>query len=65
MLLAAAAQVLRKSKMRVEKRELAYLDTFGQSTVISLLEANEIQQPFTRIASGGVRDAYDIFKALA
>jgi len=42
----------------------AYLDTFGQSTVISLLEANEIQQPFTRIASGGVRDAYDIFKAL-
>lgn len=49
---------------RRKKRELAYLDTFGQSTVISLLEANEIQQPFTRIASGGVRDAYDIFKAL-
>ena len=64
MLLAAAAQVLPKSKMLVEKRELAYLDTFGQSTVISLLEANELQQPFTRIASGGVRDAYDIFKAL-
>jgi len=49
---------------RRKKRELAYLDTFGQSTVISLLEANEIQQPFTRIASGGVQDAYDIFKAL-
>ena len=32
--------------------------------MISLLEANELQQPFTRIASGGVRDAYDIFKAL-
>jgi isopentenyl-diphosphate delta-isomerase len=49
---------------RRKKREMAYLDDFGQSTVISLLEANEVQQGFTTIASGGVRNAYDIFKAL-
>lgn len=49
---------------RRSKRELAYLDSYGQSTVISLLEANEVPHPYERIASGGVRDAYDIFKAL-
>jgi len=49
---------------RRKKREMAYLDHFGQSTVISLLESNEVKQAFTRIASGGIRDAFDIFKAL-
>ncbi|MGX7164121.1 type 2 isopentenyl-diphosphate Delta-isomerase [Enterococcus massiliensis] len=49
---------------RRKKRELAYLDDWGQSTVISLLEANEINQHFTTVASGGIRNAYDIFKAL-
>ena len=43
---------------------MAYLNHFGQSTVISLLEANEVQHSFTTIASGGIRDAFDIFKAL-
>ena len=40
------------------------MNHFGQSTVISLLEANEVQHSFTTIASGGIRDAFDIFKAL-
>lgn len=48
---------------RRKKRELSYLDDWGQSTVISLLEAQEFDQ-LTILASGGIRDAYDIFKAL-
>ena len=48
---------------RRKKRELSYLDDWGQSTVISLLEAQEFD-PLTILASGGIRDAYDIFKAL-
>lgn len=48
---------------RRKKRELSYLDDWGQSTVISLLEAREIED-LTLLASGGIRDAYDIFKAL-
>lgn len=51
---------------RREKQELDYLSNWGQSTVISLLEANEVKLPenFTLLASGGIRNAYDIFKAL-
>lgn len=48
---------------RRKKRELNYLDDWGQSTVISLLEAQEVDE-LTLLASGGIRDAYDIFKAL-
>ncbi|MGH1648428.1 type 2 isopentenyl-diphosphate Delta-isomerase [Enterococcus gilvus] len=48
---------------RRKKRELSYLDDWGQSTVISLLEAQAISD-MTILASGGIRDAYDIFKAL-
>lgn len=48
---------------RRKKRELDYLSDWGQSTVISLLEAQEIED-LTLLASGGIRDAYDIFKAL-
>ncbi|MBO0451766.1 type 2 isopentenyl-diphosphate Delta-isomerase [Candidatus Enterococcus murrayae] len=48
---------------RRKKRELNYLDDWGQSTVISLLEAQEFDD-LTILASGGIRDAYDIFKAL-
>lgn len=48
---------------RRKKRELDYLDDWGQSTVISLLEAQTIDD-MTILASGGIRDAYDIFKAL-
>lgn len=51
---------------RRKKQELDYLANWGQSTVISLLEANEVAFPdsATLLASGGVRNAYDIFKAL-
>lgn len=48
---------------RRKKRELSYLDDWGQSTVISLLEAQNLNE-LTLLASGGIRDAYDIFKAL-
>lgn len=48
---------------RRKKRELSYLDDWGQSTVISLLEARTVKE-MTTLASGGIRDAYDIFKAL-
>ncbi|MDT2613936.1 type 2 isopentenyl-diphosphate Delta-isomerase [Enterococcus dongliensis] len=48
---------------RRPKRELHYLDDWGQSTVVSLLEAQNIPE-MTLLASGGVRNAFDIFKAL-
>lgn len=50
---------------RRKKREFGYLDSYGLSTVQSLLEANEVPYPYEFIASGGIRQAYDIFKALA
>jgi isopentenyl-diphosphate delta-isomerase len=50
---------------RRKKREFGYLDSYGLSTVQSLLEANEVPYPYEFIASGGIRQAYDIFKALS
>ena len=50
--------------VRRKKREFSYLADYGQSTVISLLEANEVPAPYELIASGGIRNAYDIFKCL-
>lgn len=44
--------------------ELHYLKDWGQSTVTSLLEANEAQASVEILASGGIRNAFDIFKAL-
>lgn len=49
---------------RRPQQELAYLQDFGQSTPESLLEALEVPQIFDLIASGGIRNAYDIYKAL-
>ncbi|THE16215.1 type 2 isopentenyl-diphosphate Delta-isomerase [Enterococcus hirae] len=49
---------------RRKKRELSYLTDWGQSTVTSLLEANETNETIEVLASGGIRNAYDIFKAL-
>ncbi|EGP4882709.1 type 2 isopentenyl-diphosphate Delta-isomerase [Enterococcus faecium] len=49
---------------RRSKRELNYLADWGQSTVASLLEANETDTSMEILASGGIRNAYDIFKAL-
>lgn len=42
-----------------------YLNDFGQSTVISLLEAREFIKDTDIIASGGIRNPLDIVKALA
>lgn len=50
---------------RRKKREFNYLDDWGQSTVISLLEANEADTTAELVASGGVQNAYDIFKSLS
>lgn len=49
---------------RRRKREFSYLSDFGISTVQSLLEANEVPGFFDLIASGGIRNSYDIFKSL-
>lgn len=49
---------------RRKKREFSYLDQFGQTTVESLLEANEVTTAFNLVASGGIRNAFDIFKSL-
>lgn len=46
------------------KREFDYLTDWGQSTVTSLLEADEAQHQVEVLASGGIRHAFDIFKAL-
>lgn len=46
-------------------REFDYLADWGQSTVISLLEAQQVKADVSYLASGGVRNALDIFKALA
>lgn len=50
---------------RREKRELRFLDDWGQSTVISLLEATNWQHDLTILASGGIRNSLDIVKALS
>lgn len=50
---------------RRKKREFDYLDNWGQSTVISLLEAKSFSHDGNILASGGIRNAFDIFKALS
>lgn len=45
--------------------KFCYLEDFGQSTVISLLEAQEFINNTEIIASGGIRNPLDIVKALA
>lgn len=42
-----------------------YLEDYGQSTVISLLEAQEFMKNTEIIASGGIRNPMDIVKSLA
>lgn len=49
---------------RRKKREFHYLDDYGQTTAESLLEASLVPNDFSLLASGGIRNAYDIFKAL-
>ncbi|OJG96851.1 isopentenyl-diphosphate delta-isomerase [Enterococcus termitis] len=50
---------------RRQKRELSFLNDWGQSTVISLLESQTFQKDCTILASGGVRQSLDIVKALS
>lgn len=49
---------------RRKAREFYYLDAYGQTTVESLLEAQQVTKDFSILASGGVRHAYDLFKCL-
>ncbi len=50
---------------RRDEREYNYLEDFGQSTVISLLEAQEFMQSMEIIATGGIRNPLDIVKSLS
>lgn len=50
---------------RRKKRELGFLEDWGQSTVLSLLESQSFQQEITVLASGGIRQSLDIIKALS
>ncbi|MGY3777647.1 type 2 isopentenyl-diphosphate Delta-isomerase [Isobaculum melis] len=50
---------------RRKKRELGFLTDWGQSTVLSLLEASTMENQLMLLASGGIRNAFDIVKALS
>lgn len=50
---------------RRKELKLDGMESWGQSTPVSLLEANEVQKDSHLIASGGIRTAQDIVKSLA
>lgn len=50
---------------RRQNRKLDDLESWGQTTSVSLLEAMEVQQKSQIISSGGIRNAQDIVKSLA
>lgn len=50
---------------RREKNKYDYLEDFGQSTVVSLLEAETFIDNTNIIASGGIRNPLDIVKSLS
>jgi isopentenyl-diphosphate delta-isomerase len=50
---------------RRSKREFDFLEGWGQSTVISLLEAEYANVEADILASGGIRNSLDIVKSLA
>ena len=50
---------------RRQNRKLNDLESWGQTTSVSLLEAMEVQQKSQIISSGGIRNAQDIVKSLA
>lgn len=50
---------------RRQNTKYAYLNDFGQSTVISLLEAQAFTNKTDIIASGGIRNPLDVIKSLA
>ncbi|MBF0780814.1 MULTISPECIES: type 2 isopentenyl-diphosphate Delta-isomerase [unclassified Granulicatella] len=49
---------------KVSSQRTDFLIDWGQSTLISLLEANSLSQKPTLIASGGIKNALDIAKCL-
>lgn len=50
---------------RIEDDKYNFLENFGNSTVVSLLEAKDFIDDHEILASGGVRNSLDIVKALA
>ena len=50
---------------RRHNQELGYLANWGQSTIESLLESRPFEPQMTVIASGGVKNALDVAKAIA
>lgn len=50
---------------RRKKRELGFLNDWGQSTILSLLESGSHQKTMTVLASGGIRHSLDIVKCLS
>ena len=50
---------------RRKKQEMDYLEDWGQTTVESLLEAQEFKNKVNIIASGGIRTPLDAIKAIA
>ncbi|MED1204609.1 type 2 isopentenyl-diphosphate Delta-isomerase [Heyndrickxia acidicola] len=50
---------------RREKRDYSYLKGWGQSTPISLLEAQPFLKDMTILASGGIRNPLDAVKSMA
>ena len=50
---------------RRSEKEFNYLENFGQSTLISLLEAQDFIDQANIIASGGIKNPYDVVKCLS
>ncbi|MCM3033516.1 type 2 isopentenyl-diphosphate Delta-isomerase [Niallia sp. MER 6] len=50
---------------RRSKRDFEYLKDWGQSTVVSLLEAQSVLDELTIIASGGIRNPLDAVKSFS
>ncbi len=50
---------------RRDKNKYDYLEDFGQSTIISLLEAQDYMDSLEIIGSGGIRNPLDIIKVLS
>ena len=56
---------LKIENARREHHEFAFAEDWGQSTALSLLEGSSLDSSPELIASGGIRNPYDIVKSLA
>jgi len=54
-----------ENSRRQEKDKLDFLNDYGNSTVISLLESQEYLDKIEILSSSGIRNSYDIVKSLA